>query len=295
MLQVARLAPILLTDAAPRVEQFLLGELAEDGGGKDRSGKSDLYYTAFLLDGLVALRAELPVERVRTYLTQFGAGEGLDMVHRACLVRAWAALGVGWPSPAFIEEVCRSVEQYRAVDGGYAPRTNADNGTLYDAFLALGVYQDLGLALPDGQALGQSFERLRTKDGAYANATELAWGTTPSTAAAAAILVQLELPVPDEVAPWLLARQHPKGGFRAMPDAPLPDLLSTATSLHALSLLGRPIGSTDAGGARRELALDFVDSLWSGQSFYGHWADDTLDCEYAFYALLALGHLAVDP
>ena len=78
----------------------------------------------------------------------------------------------------------------------------------------------------------------------------------------------------------------------ALPDAPIPDLLSTATALHALSTLGLSIQDTDAGGARRELALDFVDSLWSGRSFYGHWEDDVLDCEYAFYALLALGHLA---
>jgi prenyltransferase beta subunit len=293
MLQVARLAPNLLSDAAPRVEQFLLGELAEDGGAKDRGGASDLYYTAFLLDALVALRASLPVERVSAYLSPFGAGEGLDLVHRACLVRCWSALGIGWPATGFAAEVCREVEHYRAADGGYAPRAQAASGTLYDAFLALGVYQDLGLPLPDGTELGRSFELLRTTDGAYANARDLAWGTTPSTAAAAALLVQLELPVPPEVAPWLLARQHPKGGFRAMPDAPLPDLLSTATALHALTTLGQPIASTDAGGARRELALDFVDSLWSGRSFYGHWADDTLDCEYAFYALLALGHLAV--
>ena len=40
--------------------------------------------------------------------------------------------------------------------------------------------------------------------------------------------------------------------------------------------------------------LDFVDSLWSNRgAFHGHWADDDLDVEYCFYALLALGHLSV--
>jgi hypothetical protein len=86
---------------------------------------------------------------------------------------------------------------------------------------------------------------------------------------------------------WLLARcRH--GGFFANPDAPVPDLLSTATALHALRSLHAPLD------AIREDCLDFVDSLWTSQgAFYGTWVDDTPDCEYTYYGLLALGHLAV--
>jgi len=287
MLQVARLAPNLLAEAASRVAEFLEEQFQDDGGACDRAGQSDLYYTAFALDGLVALQREPPRERVTPYLRTFGDGDGLDLVHRACLVRCWAALGGDWPSPSFERDTLRELERHRAADGGYGREPGAPDGTLYDAFLALGIHQDFGAALPDPGALVRSFERLRAQDGAYANSSDLRWGTTPSTAAAAAVLGQLEVPVPPEVAPWLLAQQHAKGGFKAMPDAPLPDLLSTATSLHALAYLGQSIGDG------REPALDFLDSLWSGRSFYGHWADDELDCEYAFYALLALGHLAV--
>jgi len=112
-------------------------------------------------------------------------------------------------------------------------------------------------------------------------------GTTPSTAAAAALLGQLDAPVPAEVGQWLLAQQHPQGGFKASPETPVPDLLSTATALHALSALGLSIGE------RSEITLDFVDSLWSGEGFYAFWDDDELDGEYVFYALLALGHLSL--
>ena len=73
----------------------------------------------------------------------------------------------------------------------------------------------------------------------------------------------------------------------AMPFAPIPDLLSTATSLHALSAVGVPIDNV------REGMLDFVDSLWTGTAFVANWEEDEVDCEYAFYALLALGHLSV--
>src|SRR5258708_31372822 len=45
---------------------------------------SDLYYTVFGLDGLLALQAELPGERAADYLKSFGVGEGLDFVHLCC-------------------------------------------------------------------------------------------------------------------------------------------------------------------------------------------------------------------
>jgi hypothetical protein len=91
------------------------------------------------------------------------------------------------------------------------------------------------------------------------------------------------------IAEWLLARCHPSGGFFAAPGAPLPDLLSTATALHALTALGARLE------AIREPCLDFVDTLWTNTGgFYGTWADDSLDCEYTYYGLLALGHLSLN-
>ena len=89
---------------------------------------------------------------------------------------------------------------------------------------------------------------------------------------------------------WLLDRCHARGGFFASCSTPVPDLLSTATALHALSALHVPIAGL------RDPCLDFVDSLWTNRGgFFGTWADDTVDCEYTFYALLALGHLSLDP
>ena len=60
MLQVARLAPKVLEDSAELVHDFLLRQLNADGGFTDRTGRSDLYYTVFGIDGLIALQAELP-------------------------------------------------------------------------------------------------------------------------------------------------------------------------------------------------------------------------------------------
>jgi hypothetical protein len=85
----------------------------------------------------------------------------------------------------------------------------------------------------------------------------------------------------------MLSCAHPAGGFKAIPFAPMPDLLSTAVCLHALSGAGHDLERL------REPCLDFVDSLWSAEGgFHGNWTDHTLDCEYTYYGLLALGHLA---
>ena len=68
MLQVARLAPNQLGDAAAQVQTFLEEQFNDDGGARDRAGDSDLYYTVFALDGLLALQADLPVEKTTSYL-----------------------------------------------------------------------------------------------------------------------------------------------------------------------------------------------------------------------------------
>jgi prenyltransferase beta subunit len=87
-----------------------------------------------------------------------------------------------------------------------------------------------------------------------------------------------------------LDQAHPLGGFSAIrfPEGlAVPDLLSTATALHALSLAGTPMDDT------RDKHLDYLDTLWSTQGgFRGHWADETVDCEYTYYGLLCLGCLA---
>jgi len=287
MLQVARLAPRQLAEATPRLVEFLLGELGDGGGARDRAGRDDLYYTAFALDGLIALSAELPRARVAEYLLGFGTGEELDLVHLACLVRCWTALGSTWPTEDFAARTTERLETYRSADGGYGIEPGSEDGALYSDFLVLGVYQDLGRELPDPARLAASIERLRTDDGGYANVAALPRGTTPTSAAAASILRQLGHPPRVEVGRWLLERAHPRGGFLATPGAPVPDLLSTATALHALAGLGV------AFDPLREPCLDFIDTLWTGRAFVGTWDDDTCDSEYAFYALLALGHLAL--
>jgi prenyltransferase beta subunit len=286
MLQVARLAPRVLEDSAELVRNFLLRQLNGNGGFSDRMGRSDLYYTAFGVDGLIALQAELPLEKIRSFVRTFGDGEHLDYVHLCCLARVRAAVGLHNEEPC--SAIVQRFEQFRSRDGGFHLQPDQFHGTVYACFLALGAYQDLGRELPDALRMVQCLKALETKDGAWANDRLGEFGSTNATTAAVTLLRNLSVPVNASVRDWLLAQHHPQGGFVAAPRTPMPDLLSTATALHALAGMEVPLEAV------REDCLDFIDTLWTNQgAFHGHWGDEYPDCEYTFYALLALGHLSL--
>lgn len=286
MLQVARLAPRQLGESRDLVAAFFKDALMSDGGFRNRAGAADLYYTVFGLEGLIALQEPLPVSSVAPYLSRFGDGDGLDFVHVACLARAWAAIApdmAGVPSQVLLDRLAT----YRSDDGAFAQTPQAATGSVYASYLALGAYQDLRATLPDAERLATLVASARAADGGYGNQAGDRHGLTTTTAAAVLLLHELDMPADPHLSMWLLDRCHESGGFFATPAAPIPDLLSTATALHALASLHAPVD------ALQEPCLDFVDSLWTNRGgFYGSWPDDTLDVEYTYYGLLALGHLA---
>ena len=289
MLQVARLGVQTLGDSAPLVRGFFEGQLSPEGGGRDRDGRPDLYYTIFALAGLQATDGAVPVAAVESYLRSFGDGADLDFIHLGALARCWAVIGPDRMSPGLAEGILARIEAYRSRDGGYDSDAGSPDGNAYGCFVAFGAYQDLDREVPEPLRMVQCLKLLETPDGAWANARGVKIGSTNATAAAVTLLHQLGMPIAGNVGDWLHERVHPEGGFLAMPQAPIPDLLSTATALHALACLERPLAK-----AAKERGLDFLDTLWDAAGgFHGHWADDHLDAEYTFYGLLALGHLSV--
>jgi len=304
MLRTTRRAPRLLGSSTSLIRGFLLDRQNSDGGFRGRAPESDLYYTGFALDGLLALNRGTASETesvrnamlsARAYLASFGLGDGLDLVHLCCLARGHAALRLARICPVFMAadrmSLARQIEKHRSSDGAYHPLPRQSRGSAYAAFLAVGAYQDLRCSIPQAARLAPALESLRTPDGLWANATPASAspGLNP-TAAALAVLGQrgmLNTERGTNAAEWLMAQWHPMGGFLASPLTPIPDLLSTATALHTLTSLGVPISLI------RRQCLDYLDSLWNSHgSFHAHWQEDELDVEYTFYGLLALGHLA---
>lgn len=287
LLQIARLAPRLLGDSTDLVREFYRRQFNDQGAASDRGGRPDLYYTVFALAGCQALDVPIPVESTRNWLNSFGDGEALDLVHLGSLARCWAACGAADSQRA--QRILDRMERYRQSDGGYHSQPGTGYGTAYDAFVALGAYEDLGFTPPKSLDLVRSLKRLETKDNAWSNAPNQPVGALNATAGAVTLIRHLGFPIGSEVGDWILAQCHPEGGFLAIPGAPMPDLLSTATALHALACLERRISSEV-----HERCLDFIDTLWSAEGgFHGHWADDDLDTEYTYYGLLALGHLSL--
>lgn len=288
MLQVARLAPRQLGESRDLVAAFVRAQMNADGGFRDRAGASDLYYTVFGLDALVALQEPAPAAEAAAFLDTCTAALPSELVGLGCLARGWAA--IKRPLAADVRDrIVAGIEVHRTPDGGYATTAGAQHGTAYGAFLAVGAYDDLGVEVPQPDRVLASLQSLRTPDGGYANMPGVPAGL--STASAAAIVVQRRLGGPADRAAgmWLLNHCHQRGGFFASASTPIPDLLSTATALHALAALQIPTAGV------RESCLDFIDSLWTNRGgFYGSWADDTIDVEYTYYALLALGHLSLD-
>src|SRR5688572_30335273 len=160
MLQVARLAPRQLGESRDLVADFLHSRLNPDGGFQDRTGKSDLYYTVFGLEGLISLQEPVSTHAVASYLRGFADGEGLDLVHLCCLARCWAAVskdGAGVP----VTGILSRLQTFRRDDGGF--------GNAYRSFLAVAAYQDLRTPLPEPEKVLLSLEALRAQDGGYAN------------------------------------------------------------------------------------------------------------------------------
>ena len=286
MLQVARLAPRLLSDATDLVGEFTYSQIHPKGGFVDRAGDPDLYYTVFGMDCLVALKQPIPREGMIGFLKSFGTGEVLDLIHSCALLRCWANLGD--PPPEVAAAVLAKVENHRAEDGGYHVTPGRARGSCYGNFLALGAYEAVGRPLPNPELVLANIHNLATQDGGFNDEPGLPLGTMPATAAAVAVCRALGHHLPPSVGLWMLQQHNPEGGFFAVPGAPMPDLLSTAVCLHAMSLLKVPTDTV------KEPCLDFIDSLWVNRgAFFGNWGDEHLDCEYLFYALLALGHLSL--
>ncbi|PAW65205.1 MAG: hypothetical protein B9S36_00540 [Verrucomicrobiia bacterium Tous-C2TDCM] len=289
MLQVARLARSVLGDeASGLVEAYVRSQQNSDGGFRDREGISDLYYTSFAIDALTALQVDLPGESLESFLeSKRVAFEELDFVHLCCLARSFSAVAKP-PASTLLAPVFEGIERYRTPDGGYNQSGDDETGSAYACFLAYGAYADHRIELPCLEGVVRCLDSLRVAGGAWANDVDLPIPNLPSTAAAVTLCRNLRQPVPAETAGWILNSWHPSGGFLPFPGAPMPDLLSTAVALHALD------GLQASFAERKDLMLDFVDSLWTAAGgFHGTWDEEEFDIEYTYYGLLALGHLAL--
>jgi prenyltransferase beta subunit len=274
--------------ARRQVADFILRRRNPEGGFRGRSQPSDLYYTVFGLECLAALQLETDLQPVRNFAASHNL-DRLDFVHLTCLARCLQML---WPTdsqPVWAPEVKTRLEQYICPEGGFHRETGKSEGTIYESFLGMLACESLGLPIAEPEKWVNRLNSLQKTSGGFINGRGLAAATTPVTAAALAVYSELQQPAPPQAINWLLERQSSRGGFTAAALVPLPDLLSTATALQALRSLGH---ITDV---HTDDCFDFVTSVWDDSGgFYSNFLERTPDCEYTFYALLALGNLVAE-
>jgi hypothetical protein len=200
---------------------------------------------------------------------------------------AYQDLQAPLPDPAGL---ARSVESLRTGDGGYANQHDLPFGSTAATAAAVAVLRELGRPVdraaadwllarrspaahvfgvppPQGGTAGLS-SRVPGAAQTLSTAGQAGRGTqhegTPNTYPAAAGFVPFAF------------------------EGAAPDLLSTATALAALASAGAALGDEP-----RRACREFVLALEGpGGGFRGQADETDADCEYTFYGLLALGHLA---
>jgi prenyltransferase beta subunit len=286
MLQAAkRGAASLNPNCANSIIDYVNSLTHPDGGYRGRSAASDLYYTVFAIKLLIVLNADLPIQQIEMYLQSFDENTPLDLVHLSCLARCWANLPDKEPSFNIRNMILDRVSACRTGPTGFANQPGEQKNSIYSSFMALSAYQDLGVDMPDQDALIEWLYSQEAAEEGFAHEDSNSGGLTPITSGAIILLKHLNMTIPDQSVKWLLTRHCNEGGFFAAPLLPFPDLLSTATALHALRVSHVSVDDI------REPCLIFINNLWHDHGFCGMEVDETVDCEYTFYGLLALGNL----
>jgi len=278
---------------------FFKSQQRADGGFRGRGGKSDLYYTAFALRGLVVLgNDEMDVfDRAAQFLRDqrsrsVGVIDLISLVFAAQMIEGVLGESVfGNTEPPWQQATVAALEKLRRDDGGYAKSDEGHASSTYQTFLIALTYDLLELRLPDGDRVREFLLRQQRPDGGFVEIGVMRRsGTNPTAAAVGALRLldrQLDAELRSRVAEFLLGNVTSEGGFRANTQIPIADLLSTFTAFQSLADVGA-LDQIDTAAAS-----GYVHSLQqpSGGFLAAAW-DDAVDVEYSFYGLGSLGLLS---
>lgn len=264
--------------ALDKLTQYILSQQVEGAAFADKTGKTDLYYTAFGWSLLHALKLPLDVSAATAYLESFDVAQ-LDLVHLSAYHKCKRLLLLmsGVKMPLLLLK-SRFGWQH-TIDLPLSP-----SGTPYDLFLTYGLLEDAHQKMPDASVWMQALEHYQLETGGFSNIKKGFFFSTNATASALMVLGQVNGFKSNGQVTTLHEKQADCGGFYAVDEALMPDLLSTATALFVLGCYHyKP----------NEATADFIEAHWNEQSggFSATLLEDSSDIEYTFYGILALGML----
>jgi len=268
-------------EALDRVIGFIESQRTGEDSFINKSGKEDIYYTVFgwMLSYVLGIR--LDNKKTGEYLEKQRI-EKMDLIHYAAYMRCGMIRQMqktGKPGLLLHSLLSVKIRNLQGFDG----IPHGDITSPYTQFIWLSLQEDTGQKIKDSKVIKDLLYDYHLKDGGYSNRKNGINATTNATVAALAVLGQLDGYSGNSDIYYLQELQENSGGFSAAKNSPLPDLLSTATSLFTLSCYGvQP----------NYIPREFIEAHWlESGGFSATILEDISDVEYTFYGLLALGTL----
>ena len=254
---------VMDTHAIEGLKEFVKRNQTQSGGFMDKAGRADIYYTLFGYYLADALELNEMIPSLENFAESGIRQNNLAGVHLYCAAIISARSGNDRLPVKMLRDRVRNnvIEQL-------------NKQPAYGAFLTLLTCY----YLQDYKTL-----YLIRKQLTGLNSTS----SLPCPVVSALLVLQRSFNKPvSGLKNTLLSFYDGHGGFNAIREAPVPDLLSTAVALYALRFAGADIRRIKPD------CLDFVDSMYREGGFGANVIDRDPDIEYTFYGLLALGALA---
>jgi geranylgeranyl transferase type-2 subunit beta len=302
----------LSEEAISLLRSFIDSKKYHKGGFIDRSGKPDPYYSVFGYTLSYLFDIEFDTKKEQKALKRWEEKNKIDFVHAISLIRCYYLLeaidlagsfgkvSTTLASSKFLQNLVgkkvakkiqkkhssllKTIDSYKSDNEGFNHlEKHSKYASVYANFLAYGLFEDLYLGKGERIKIAESCMELMLENGSFVNHLKSKQGISSTTAAGIILLNSIGKPI-FESSEWLKEQIQSHGGFLAGEDVPVADVLSTATSLLALGI----VGTADDGIKGK--AVEFVNLHWhDAGGFFGSIADQIPDVEYTFYGLLTLG------
>lgn len=282
---------LALLDEQGREEvlQFILNSQHDDGGFRDRGGSSDLYYSLFGMLILRAMAAKPTREEDNNSPEDTSALEARQALVDNSLfkLKQFTQRQSSLKVPGFIERCCLLLLQTELKSNSYFRLVSLaslgksfwkERSSINLSYRSFVLFLTMEAVLPLSGWIKRPAKRMMAH-------TDVNEHSPCSEVAAKVFLLKMMHQKNSKEVELLRSFADPPGGFKAFLQLGHADMLSTAVALFSLN---------DAGADLRLLKpsmLEFIQSNYREGAFLSGDGDQTMDVEYTFYGLLALGVL----
>ena len=262
-----------------RIRAFVESQQMSDGGFMNKSGKPDIYYTAFGWMLSFVLDIAMDNKTTASYLKKQDT-EQMNLIHYAAYIRCCMIQRLF--EGGMIKLLLNSLTKKRLRElPSFAHVPHNDFDSPYTQFIWLSLLEDTFNPVQNSDELLASLSRYQVSGGGYSNMKDGITASTNATTAALSVIGQLNEYKETDSLNYLFSIQKESGGFAATEHAPLPDILSTATALFVLNCYQKQPKVSPS---------DLIEAHWLDNGGFGATLfEETSDVEYTFYGLLALG------